>query len=215
VLESTGKFFHQIAESFDGVETEKMLRTGRKCHQLSVTAITVACTAGVDGEDGGEFVYSTSKDSSIVKWDLKSGEKLAYIPGGIKPTKRIKGRLQHESMLNHVGHSCEILTCAASTDGKFLVSENELFCIYLYLPPDEWVIADDYPSLGRSPGPAFSSSALCSDGERACVVSCPTSNPSIHFESSFIQPIKLLELREATSRRNLISSLLLSPSFEL
>jgi ribosomal RNA-processing protein 9 len=140
VLESAGKFFHQIAAQFEGVASETMLRTGRKCHQLSVTSIAVACTAGVDGDEGGEFVYSTSKDSSIVKWDFKTGDKLAYIPGGIKPTKRIKSRIQHESMLKHIGHSQEILTCAASTDGKFLVSERDIFA-YIYLNPGGWVIA--------------------------------------------------------------------------
>lgn len=115
VLEKAGKMFYHIAAQHTGIESDRILRKGRNCHQLSVTCISVVC------REDDVYIYSVSKDSSIVKWDLNTGEKLEYIPGGLNPTKRLRNRDRKACLTEHVGHTNEIFTCAASADGKLLV----------------------------------------------------------------------------------------------
>jgi ribosomal RNA-processing protein 9 len=70
------------------------------------------------------YLYSGSKDGSIVKWDFWTGAKLHVFPGGLKPTKRLEKRMGKKKMENQ-GHNNNILTMDASSDGRFIVSS---FC---------------------------------------------------------------------------------------
>lgn len=119
-LEAQGKLFHQIADKhIPKSEEDVAIRTFKSCrngHSLSVTSVSIA-----KPDESTIFLYSTSKDGSIVKWDFVKGTKAHFIPGGLKPTKRIKKRL-NEKFLYCQGHNDEILCGASSSDGKYMVS---------------------------------------------------------------------------------------------
>lgn len=87
------------------------------------------------------FLYSTSKDASISKFDFYTGKLLAYIPGGLKRTRKLKSIIGNKGEItqNWVGkargaisvgggkgaHTDEVLCSSVSFDGKFLVIKGE------------------------------------------------------------------------------------------
>ncbi|XP_053214493.1 U3 small nucleolar RNA-interacting protein 2-like isoform X2 [Panonychus citri] len=101
----------KVADTLTGpdLDNTKVLKNG---HKLSVTCLVVS--------SDGKFIYSASKDGSIVKWDFINCKKLKTIPGGRKGDK------------DHVGHTCVINAIAISSDSKFLATgcKNEIINIW-------------------------------------------------------------------------------------
>jgi ribosomal RNA-processing protein 9 len=130
-LEAAGKLFHAIADKFAELDLSKFqVRTfkgGKNSHQLTLTSVTVAIpepddqTAILQSRQP-VYIYTSSKDASIVKWDFYSGRKMKFMPGGLKPTKKAKAMVGEKKLKEHQGHNDHILSIAASSNGKYLVS---------------------------------------------------------------------------------------------
>ena len=82
-----------------------------KCHKQTLTCLALSSDA--------KFIFSGSKDSGLVMWDLKTGQKLERLPGGRKGTEGV-----------HVGHCTTINTVAVSTDTQFLVNRFVSFSTF-------------------------------------------------------------------------------------
>ncbi|KAJ2087625.1 pre-rRNA processing protein [Coemansia sp. RSA 1813] len=81
----------------------RVLRNG---HRLPVTCVAVT--------PDGRFVYSGSKDGSLVKWERETGRKLATFRGQKK---------KQPTPINHaLGHCDHILAVAVSSDGKYVAT---------------------------------------------------------------------------------------------
>jgi ribosomal RNA-processing protein 9 len=88
-----------------------------KGHRGPVTAAVVSTS--------GDYVFSSGKEGSIVKWSLSSGKKIAVFQKVRENNTKGKGKAksQLESAAGDVhGHSDEILALALSDDDKYLVS---------------------------------------------------------------------------------------------
>ncbi|XP_078370108.1 U3 small nucleolar RNA-interacting protein 2-like isoform X2 [Oculina patagonica] len=110
VLEQTGRLQKRIASQF----TQPSLAAIRvlKGHQLSVTCLCVS--------HDNKFIFSASKDCSIIKWNIETGEKEGKILGCHKASEGSKG---------HKGH---ILCLAVTSDGKFLASGGRDKVIHIW-----------------------------------------------------------------------------------
>uniref|UniRef100_A0AAR2JA25 U3 small nucleolar RNA-interacting protein 2 n=1 Tax=Pygocentrus nattereri TaxID=42514 RepID=A0AAR2JA25_PYGNA len=82
-------------------------------HKLSVTCLVIT--------PDEKYIFSASKDCSIIKWEVESGKKVQKIAGGRKGTED-----------RHVGHTAHILCMAISSDGKYLATGdlNKLIMIW-------------------------------------------------------------------------------------
>lgn len=111
LLEQSGRLQKKFAHRVRGVDSEHILYL--KGHKLPVTCATVS--------HDGKYVYSGSKDCSIIKWCAKAGKKLHTIPGGKKGAED-----------SHVGHTAHVLSLAISSDGKFLASgcQNKIINVW-------------------------------------------------------------------------------------
>uniref|UniRef100_A0A8C9S0V3 U3 small nucleolar RNA-interacting protein 2 n=1 Tax=Scleropages formosus TaxID=113540 RepID=A0A8C9S0V3_SCLFO len=111
VLEQRGKLQRLVAQDVS-VTYAADLRLLRG-HKLPVTCLVVS--------PDDKFIFSASKDCSIIKWDVESGRKLRTVPGGRKGTED-----------RHVGHTAHILCMAISSDGKYLATGdmNKLIMIW-------------------------------------------------------------------------------------
>ncbi|ORX63067.1 WD40 repeat-like protein [Hesseltinella vesiculosa] len=100
--EKAGKIHRRIADHFDVscLKAEKI--QSRKGHQLAVTAAVLT--------DDGQFIYSASKDGSIIKWDATTLDKLHVFPGGRKGAKEF------------TGHTDAIYCMAVTSDGQYLAT---------------------------------------------------------------------------------------------
>ncbi|KAF5348810.1 hypothetical protein D9756_009842 [Leucocoprinus leucothites] len=61
-----------------------------------------------------KYLYISSKEGSIIKWDLATGKKLA--------TDKGKGKAKAQDPTDVQGHTDQILTLALSSDGRYLAS---------------------------------------------------------------------------------------------
>ncbi|XP_068220490.1 U3 small nucleolar RNA-interacting protein 2-like [Palaemon carinicauda] len=102
VLDSAGKLRRLVAETYLEPELEDIIVLKSKHQKLPITCLAVT--------SDGQFIYSGSKDCSIVKYSI-DGKRLGHIAGGRKGTEKF-----------HVGHTSHIYSLAVSTDGKFLAS---------------------------------------------------------------------------------------------
>ncbi|KAF9584760.1 pre-rRNA processing protein [Lunasporangiospora selenospora] len=100
-LEIQGRLHRQLADTFKLPIDPETIMT-RRGHQLSVTSIAAT--------ENGLYVYTGSKDGSIIKWDLKTGKKLHLFPGARKGIEKFKGHTDHVTAL------------AASSDNRYLAS---------------------------------------------------------------------------------------------
>uniref|UniRef100_A0A671T6F4 U3 small nucleolar RNA-interacting protein 2 n=1 Tax=Sinocyclocheilus anshuiensis TaxID=1608454 RepID=A0A671T6F4_9TELE len=82
-------------------------------HKLPVTCLVIT--------PDEKYIFSASKDCSIIKWEVESGKKAQKIAGGRKGTEA-----------RHVGHTAHVLCMAISSDGKYLASGdmNKLIMIW-------------------------------------------------------------------------------------
>ncbi|KAF7693446.1 hypothetical protein HF521_008762 [Silurus meridionalis] len=111
VLEQKGKLQRLIANELKAPDPgEIRLLRG---HKLSVTCLVIT--------PDEKHIFSSSKDCSIIKWEVESGKKVQKIPGGRKGTEE-----------RHVGHTGHVLCMAISSDGKYLATGdmNKLIMIW-------------------------------------------------------------------------------------
>jgi len=97
---------------------------GKKGHKLTVTSVTIASIPerGVQTNTPETYIYSASKDGSIIKWDFWTGKRLHVFEGGLKPTNKLKKYLGTVKLKEQVGHNDIVYALAASYDGKYIVS---------------------------------------------------------------------------------------------
>uniref|UniRef100_A0A672LKT3 U3 small nucleolar RNA-interacting protein 2 n=1 Tax=Sinocyclocheilus grahami TaxID=75366 RepID=A0A672LKT3_SINGR len=111
VLEQKGKLQRLIAKELIAPDpAEIRLLRG---HKLPVTCLVIT--------PDEKYIFSASKDCSIIKWEVESGKKAQKIAGGRKGTEA-----------RHVGHTAHVLCMAISSDGKYLASGdlNKLIMIW-------------------------------------------------------------------------------------
>ncbi|KAH3819784.1 U3 small nucleolar RNA-interacting protein 2-like isoform X1 [Dreissena polymorpha] len=111
MLELTGKLQKQVAADLEVPSPESLILF--RGHQLSVTCVVISADS--------QWLYSASKDCSIIKWSLAERRKVKMIHGGRKGTEK-----------KHVGHTAHILAMALSSDGKYLATgdANKLIQIW-------------------------------------------------------------------------------------
>lgn len=128
VLEDSGKVYKKIADNYLNKEYKsddiRSVHPGNKGHKLSITSIAVAVVQerGIQSEKPPIYIYSASKDASIIKWDFWTGKRLHVFDGGLKPTNKLKKYLGTVKLQEHIGHTDHIYTLATSYDGKYLAS---------------------------------------------------------------------------------------------
>ncbi|CAL1535158.1 unnamed protein product [Lymnaea stagnalis] len=115
ISEQAGKLTKQVADACFCANPED-LRVFRG-HGLPVTAIVIS--------PDDKFVFTSSKDCNICKWNLETGLKEKTIKGGRKGTEDV-----------HIGHTDHILCLAISSDGKFLAAGDMNNMIKLWNPQD-------------------------------------------------------------------------------
>ncbi|XP_059471794.1 U3 small nucleolar RNA-interacting protein 2 [Neocloeon triangulifer] len=113
LLEQAGKLRKQIADQFVGYKQEEIKQLRCKEHNSAITSLAISLD--------GQFLYSASKDCSIVKWNLTEKKKVKSIPGGRKGTED-----------RHKGHTTSVNGIAVSSDNKFLASGDEIGQILIW-----------------------------------------------------------------------------------
>jgi len=118
ILSHSGKVYLFIADSISpllsDLTTLPILRT--RGHRFSVTsAVTLSSS---------EFLYTSGKEGSIIKWHLPTGKRLTLLHKAPK-SKKSKGTPSRSITVSapaETGHTDEVLALALSSDGKYLVS---------------------------------------------------------------------------------------------
>ncbi|XP_071406836.1 U3 small nucleolar RNA-interacting protein 2 [Pithys albifrons albifrons] len=111
VLEQKGRLQRLVAKDVQppDLASVRVLRG----HQLPVTCLVIS--------PDDKFIFSASKDGSLIKWEVESGKRLCVVPGGKKGTEE-----------RHMGHASHVLCMAISSDGKYLATgdRNKLIMIW-------------------------------------------------------------------------------------
>jgi len=110
VLEDAGRLQKFIADQIPFPDASKFKYL--KGHSLPITCVEVS--------EDSKFIYSSSKDGTIIKWDSTSGKRMAKISGVSKREKGVKA---------HVG---QVLCLALSTNQKFLASAGQDMLIHIW-----------------------------------------------------------------------------------
>ncbi|KAJ2879140.1 pre-rRNA processing protein, partial [Coemansia asiatica] len=117
--ERTGKWSRQIADQFlYAIDEPKYMKVLKNGHRLPVTcvALTPDC----------KYVYSGSKDGSLIKWQRDTCRPIKVFPG------------QKKKNANHNrGHCDHILCVAVSSDGRYVATGGRDRRIHI------WSVADD------------------------------------------------------------------------
>ncbi|XP_014283002.1 U3 small nucleolar RNA-interacting protein 2 [Halyomorpha halys] len=105
VLVEAGKFKKKLLENFNKEINEENIKV-LKCkeHKLPITVVILSSDC--------KYIYSGSKDGSIVKWTI-DGSKVKCLPP------------RHKDKSNEKLHSSSILAIAVSEDDKYLASSDE------------------------------------------------------------------------------------------
>ncbi|KAK2162370.1 hypothetical protein LSH36_100g12065 [Paralvinella palmiformis] len=113
ILEQSGKLRKSVASTYQPPSTDHI----RICngHKLSVTCAVIT--------PDDKFVFTGSKDCTIIKWSVSDGKRLHVIP-----------RLPKETADKNLGHSSHILCLAITTDNKLLASGDKNKLILLWNP---------------------------------------------------------------------------------
>lgn len=135
-LEAVGKLHYPIADKYATLDLSDATRTrtfksGRTQHALSVTCLAIAIpsarrpTGKSTPSQKPIYIYSASKDASIIKWDFWTGKKLHVVPGALKPTKKLIAAYGNKVTTASKAHNDQILAMGASSDGQYLVSNGK------------------------------------------------------------------------------------------
>lgn len=114
VLEKQGKLQRTIAEHC--VCPDKGTIKILSGHKLSLTCL---CLSSDD-----KFIFSGSKDCSIIKWNIETGKREGKIPGRHSDRQNEEGH----------GHDGHIFAIAISTDGQYLASGGQNMLIHIWNP---------------------------------------------------------------------------------
>jgi len=106
VLEAAGKLHKKHADTLKQPELESLRILKCKQQKLPITCVVIS--------PDDKYVFSASKDCSIVKYNFLTGEKIKVLPGGLKGTED-----------RHIGHTSHIYSLAISSDGIFLASGDK------------------------------------------------------------------------------------------
>ncbi|KAK5639639.1 hypothetical protein RI129_012131 [Pyrocoelia pectoralis] len=117
-LKQAGKLKLSVANEYVGADINNIQILKAKEHKNAVTCLCVS--------SDNKFVFSGSKDSSIVKWSLVENRKVKSIP--------FQKKLNKNSEV--VGHSKQILCIAISFDDKFLAVGDATSVIQIWNPED-------------------------------------------------------------------------------
>lgn len=114
VLGQAGKLKRSVANELNTNISDEHIKVLRcKDHKLAITCVVIS--------NDSKFVYSGSKDGTIVKWSI-DGKRLKVIP----PKHKDKG--------NENLHSSTILALAISFDSKYLASGDESPLVRIWNP---------------------------------------------------------------------------------
>ncbi|CAK9133499.1 unnamed protein product [Ilex paraguariensis] len=109
-LEESGRVRRSIASRFQKPETTDGFRVLVK-HRQSVTAVALS-------EDDSKG-FSSSKDGTIVQWDVESGKRENYV----WPSEEVlKSHGEKDPQGRAAKHSKHVLSLAVSSDGRYLAS---------------------------------------------------------------------------------------------
>ncbi|OAX43760.1 WD40 repeat-like protein [Rhizopogon vinicolor AM-OR11-026] len=124
VLEHSGKVHLFVADSYDFTSTTSLRCKG---HRFSVTS-------AVASEDA-QYLYTSGKEGTIIKWSLQSGEKIATF------YKKHAAKGKEKALPQDIqGHTDEILSLAVSSDGRYLASGSKDRRVGVWdVEKDEWV----------------------------------------------------------------------------
>ncbi|EIN14441.1 WD40 repeat-like protein [Punctularia strigosozonata HHB-11173 SS5] len=113
VMEHAGKVHLFIADSLELGEPSSRPFVRLRGHRFSVTSAVAseACT----------YLFTAGKEGSIIKWDIRTGKKLA-IYHKQRPSVKGKERAWNEDVK---GHMDEVLSLALSSDGVYLASAGK------------------------------------------------------------------------------------------
>eukprot|EP00752_Nemacystus_decipiens_P007081 g6344.t1 len=105
-LEATGQLYREVAKGLQAQRIEASAIRHMRGHKLTPTCVVLS--------PDDTTAFSGSKDNSILRWDVETGKRVTMLPRWRKlpgaRTPAVKA------------HSNEVLTLAASSDGRFLVS---------------------------------------------------------------------------------------------
>ncbi|OMJ07900.1 U3 small nucleolar RNA-interacting protein 2 [Smittium culicis] len=113
VDDSLGKMHKRIADSYKSNLSNLKPLTFKNAHHLSVTCVEIS--------PDGKYLYSGSKDNSLVKWSLELNKRIKSIKGQKKGGKDYS-----------LGHCDSILCMAISSDGKFLATGSKDRLIHIW-----------------------------------------------------------------------------------
>ncbi|KAJ1525829.1 hypothetical protein ONE63_009030 [Megalurothrips usitatus] len=107
LLEQSGRLHKTVADKYIGYDADNITTLKSRFQKRPITCLAVS--------SDNKFIYSASKDCTIVKWCPLEKKPLKYTPNPSKCSKEMK-----EKCHQHI-----ILSIALSTDGKFLASGDE------------------------------------------------------------------------------------------
>lgn len=117
-LKQAGKLKLSVADQYKGVDNIVVLKC--KEHKSAVTCLCVS--------PDNKYIFSGSKDGSLVKWSLLEHKKVASLPfvkqNLVSTTKEV------------LGHSKQILSIAISSDNKYLAVGDGNNVIHVWNPTD-------------------------------------------------------------------------------
>lgn len=116
ILEKSGKLLKKVADKYAGIDGQKVIQL-KNGHKKPITCLVVS--------SDNRFIFSSSKDGSIVKWCFITNRKLKVIKGLRKTSKE-----------DEKGHKTVINSLAISTDSKFLASCCNESLINIWDPSD-------------------------------------------------------------------------------
>jgi len=121
VLFASGKLHVRIGHQIDDAEPKYIIMTTTsQGHRLAITAVVIS--------PDGNWLYTASKDGSLIKWDLQpalSGKlrhPLRTVYQGKCVIRKVAKAAQKSKSDHYPGHRGEILTMSLSDDGQYLCS---------------------------------------------------------------------------------------------
>ncbi|XKL66515.1 hypothetical protein PGB90_009935 [Kerria lacca] len=115
-LEKAGKLKKKLAD-FIKFDIEHIVRLNCKQHKLSVTCLALS--------SDNHYLYTSSKDYSIVRWSLKNFQKLNFIS--------FKNKKTTNNTNNSILYYNSIVNClVTSAEDKYLISGNEKGAIIVW-----------------------------------------------------------------------------------